>query len=313
MNVITRRRLEMALGGLWLLDGALQLQPHMFTAAFFSDTLGMANMGLPAPLSRVYYDITTMIAGHPAAWNGLFAALQLALGFMFLRGGRALTVARPLSLAWALGVWAIGEGFGGMFMGGGSVLNGAPGSALGYAFITLALWPRRGTRGRVALAAWSAVWMAVALLETAGTNRMPFVPGAEIRDAAGGEPGLVAALDRSVGNLVGLHGAWFAGVTGVVAALIALVPWWSRLRRPALAAGMVVGALLGLIGGDLGGILTGRGTDPGLAPVFVLLGLVAWVTAVDVPELSGDRAPLPVALRPRVRAAAGDPVALPAG
>ena len=46
---VTRRGVEIALGALWLVDGALQFQPTMFTRGFFVDTLGMANMGLPGP------------------------------------------------------------------------------------------------------------------------------------------------------------------------------------------------------------------------------------------------------------------------
>ncbi|NUQ99389.1 MAG: hypothetical protein HOY79_23490 [Streptomyces sp.] len=50
---VTRRGVEIALGALWLVDGALQFQPSMFTRGFFVDTLGMANMGLPGPVATV--------------------------------------------------------------------------------------------------------------------------------------------------------------------------------------------------------------------------------------------------------------------
>jgi hypothetical protein len=33
------RPLQLALGGLWLLDGLLQLQPHMFSDAFVTQVL----------------------------------------------------------------------------------------------------------------------------------------------------------------------------------------------------------------------------------------------------------------------------------
>ena len=36
---LTRRNLQIALGVLWLLDGALQLQPFMFTTGFSNDIL----------------------------------------------------------------------------------------------------------------------------------------------------------------------------------------------------------------------------------------------------------------------------------
>ena len=330
--MLTRRRMEMALGALWLLDGALQFQPYMFTRDFFSNVLGMANMGLPGPVSRVDFSVTGLLMAHPVAWNTLFASLQVALGVALLAGprlggGRPARWALPVSAVWAMALWVIGEGFGGIFMGGASVLNGAPGAAVIYAFAALALWTRgaapveggaapveggpadggpieggpieggpveggpadegavddrRGAvaassiLGRWAVGAWSAVWAGIALLEVGGPNHLPYVPGAEITDSANGEPAPLAALNHAVGGVVGHHGAAFAVVLGVTAAALALLSLHPALRRPALVVGMVVLSFLGLVGGDLGGMFTGQGTDPGLAPVGILLGLLVW-------------------------------------
>src|SRR5450432_311540 len=118
---VTRRGLEITLGGLWLLDGLLQFQPYMFTHAFFDNMLGMANMGLPAPVSTGIYKVTTLLTGQPVLWNALFATLQVALGAGLI-WGRTAWLARPASAAWALGVWALGEGVGALFMPGTSGL-----------------------------------------------------------------------------------------------------------------------------------------------------------------------------------------------
>src|SRR4029077_2235031 len=128
----SRRRLEVALGALWLLDGALQFQPSMFSKSFFADMLGMANMGLPGPLTEAEYRVTDLLTAHPVLWNSAFATLQVALGIGLL-WGRTARYARPASIVWALSVWALGEGIGGMLMPGVSALNGAPGAALLYA------------------------------------------------------------------------------------------------------------------------------------------------------------------------------------
>ncbi|MFF9131321.1 hypothetical protein [Streptomyces sp. NPDC014806] len=143
---VTRRGVEITLGVLWLVDGALQFQPSMFTRGFFVDMLGMANMGLPGPVSTVEYDLTSMLAAHPALWNALFAALQVALGagLLWRRTARA---ALGLSILWALSVWIVGEGVGGLFMGGTNLLTGAPGAALLYALIAVTIWPRRASGG----------------------------------------------------------------------------------------------------------------------------------------------------------------------
>ena len=156
-RVLTRRRLEMALGVLWLVDGALQWQPYMFSSAFFGNMLGMANMGLPGPVSAVLYQTTTMLTAHPVIWNAAFASLQLAIGAGLL-WGRTVALARPVSIAWALAVWVVGEGFGGLFMPGVSALNGAPGAALLYALIALILWPRRPGDGPAVAVATPGCW-----------------------------------------------------------------------------------------------------------------------------------------------------------
>ena len=42
-----RRRLQIALGLLWLLDAALQFQPYMFSRAFATDVLAASAAGSP--------------------------------------------------------------------------------------------------------------------------------------------------------------------------------------------------------------------------------------------------------------------------
>jgi hypothetical protein len=286
VRVGTRRRLEMALGVLWLVDGVLQWQPSMFSSAFFGNMLGMANMGLPGPVSAVLFRVTDMLTAQPVIWNALFATLQLAIGAGLL-WGRAASVARPVSIAWALAVWVVGEGFGGLFMPGVSGLNGAPGAALLYVLVALILWPRRSgdgpaaadaglLGGRGALWCWTVLWSGLALLELGGANHAAVVPGAEVANIGEGEPGWLAGLNSHAGHVLAGHGALFAllaAVIGVAVGWCVLHPAW---RRTALAAGIAVAVLYGVFGQDLGGLLTGQATDPGTAPLFVLLALALW-------------------------------------
>ena len=285
-RVVTRRRLEMALGVLWLADGVLQWQPYMFSSAFFGNMLGMANMGLPGPVSAVLYRTTGMLTAHPVIWNAAFASLQLAISAGLL-WGRTASLARPVSIAWALAVWVVGEGFGGLFMPGVSALNGAPGAALLYALIALILWPRRPgdgpavadaglLGGRGARWCWTILWSGLALLELGGANHAAGVPAAEVANIGEGEPGWLAGLNSQAGHLLAGHGALFA----LLAAVIEVAVGWCVLRpawrRTALAAGIAVAVLCGVFGQDLGGLLTGQATDPGTAPLFVLLALALW-------------------------------------
>jgi hypothetical protein len=282
--MLTRRRLEVGLGWLWLLDGALQLQPHMFSAQFFGDTLGMGNMGLPAVLSTPYSDITTVLVAHPVVWNTLFATIQLALGVGLLRP-RTATIALAASIPWAFAVWAFGEGFGGLFMGN-SVIIGAPGPALLYVVAALLLWPGRRERATIgesgllgatgANLAWFALWAGIALMEIRRANHAAGVPGAQLHNIAEGEPGPIAAVNHAVGNAAGHQGLILAAVIAGAALLAAAGVLHLATRRVALGIGMAVGVVAGIFGQDLGGILTGRGTDPGSGPLFVLIALALW-------------------------------------
>ncbi|MET7472959.1 hypothetical protein ABZT17_01155 [Streptomyces sp. NPDC005648] len=292
---VTRRGVEIALGALWLVDGVLQFQPSMFTRGFFVDTLGMANMGLPGPVATVEYDLTSMLAAHPALWNALFASLQLALGLGLL-WRRTARPALALTVLWALGVWTVGEGFGGLFMSGSDLLTGAPGAALLYALVALALWPRPdrpdspgrpdhcglGTSsiadggvlgGAVGRWAWLVVWVATAALEL---EPAAHVPAAQLSDTGEGEPAPIAAVNHAVGGLVGGWSTVFVVVLALLEVAVGAGVLAPRTRRVALSAGIGLAVAGGLLGQDLGGLLTGHATDPGTGPPLVLFALVLW-------------------------------------
>jgi hypothetical protein len=222
----------MILGGLWLLDGALQFQPYMFTRAFLASTLGMANMGLPGPLSGLLYRVSGLVTPQPVLWNAAFASLQVLIGAGLLWAGTA-RVARPVSIGWALAVWLVGEGAGGLLMPGVSALNGAPGAALLYVLAALILWPRRPDDGAAPADAglagasgarwcWAVLWTGLALLELQAANHAAVVPGAEVADAGNGEPGWLAAVNHHAGQVLAGHGAVFALAAGLAQLAIGL-------------------------------------------------------------------------------------------
>ncbi|MFF4361375.1 hypothetical protein [Streptomyces sp. NPDC001604] len=284
---VTRRGLEIALGALWLVDGVLQFQPSMFTRGFFVDTLGMANMGLPGPVATVEYDLTSMLAAHPALWNALFASLQVALGVGLL-WRRTARPALALSILWALGVWTVGEGFGGLFMGGTDLLTGAPGAALLYALVALMLWPRTdrtgpsiadgGVLGGVAARwVWLLLWIGTAALEL---EPAAHVPAAQLSNTGEEEPAVIAAVNHAVGGLVAGWAAGFVVVLGLLQVAVGVGLLAVRTRRPALSAGIALAVTTGLLGQDLGGLLTGHATDPGTGPPLVLFALTLWPRAI---------------------------------
>ncbi|MCH5677480.1 hypothetical protein [Streptomyces gilvus] len=297
---VTRRGVEIALGVLWLVDGALQFQPSMFTRGFFVDTLGMANMGLPGPVATVEYDLTSMLAAHPALWNALFASLQVALGVGLL-WRRTARPALAFSVLWALGVWIIGEGFGGLFMSGTDLLTGAPGAALLYALVALALWPRPGRAGpaiadrgllggAVARWAWLVVWVGTAALEL---EPAAHVPAAQLSNTGEDEPAVVAAINHAAGGLASGWEAVFVVVLGLLAIAVGVGVLTPRTRCLALSAGIALTVATGLLGQDLGGLLTGHATDPGTGPPLVLFALTLWPHATRPMEHSPTPAHAP--------------------
>ena len=281
-RVFGRRRVETALGFLWLVDGLLQFQPYMFTRAFWNGVLGMANMGIPGPVSNADYHVATLLTAHPALWNTGFAGLQLLLG-TGLMWRRTARVALIFSVPWALGVWAVGEGFGGIFMQGTSLLTGAPGPALIYALLAVMLLFSAAPDGgigrtglRIGTAGWALIWTAGALLELEGTNHAAAVPSAQIANGSTGQPALIGLLDRGVGHLIGQHGYPFALTLGLLAVFAGWGVFVPALRRASLVTGIVVALFVGLAGQDLGSVFTGHGTDPGSGPLLILLALALW-------------------------------------
>lgn len=288
---VTRRGLEIALGVLWLVDGALQFQPFMFTRAFFEGMLGMANMGLPGPVTSVNLSVAGPLLAHPVLFNAIFATLQVALGIGLL-WPRTANIARGASIAWAVGVWIVGEGFGGLGMDGTGLVTGAPGAAVLYAILGLALWPsprqarmRQGDavvdggavrRGRWVRFAWLAVWVGVALLEFEPLNHAAGVPAAQLVDAGQDEPGWLAATNSAVGGVVAGGGLVFAVLIGLCAAFAGIGVFASRTRKAALIVGMVLAVFTGVFGQDLGGLFTGHATDPGSGPLLVIFAMSLW-------------------------------------
>jgi hypothetical protein len=134
-----RRKLQLALAGIWLLDATLQFQPAMFGHGF-GRMLAASAAGNPAIVARPVSWSAAFIDHHVAVLNAVFAAIQVLLGLgIAWRPTRRLTLAG--SVAWALAVWWLGEGLGGLLSGTASPVNGAPGAVLLYALLAVLLWP----------------------------------------------------------------------------------------------------------------------------------------------------------------------------
>jgi uncharacterized membrane protein YwaF len=288
-----RRTLQRALGVLWLLDAALQYQPYMFTTAFPRQVIAPAAVGNPGWVARPVHWSATLMAHHQALANAGFATVQLliALGLLVRRTTR---VALAASVGWALAIWWLGEGLGGILTGAESPITGFPGAALLYAVIAGCLWPPRrdgevvdrdvsvaasSPAGRAPTAvAWLALWGSAGYEALRAANRSPSALHSLFVDAEAGEPGWIQAIDRTAARAVAHHGTEvsiaLAVVLGIVAITVAVgaAPW--------VRAGVVVAAVFGVViwfaGQDLGEIATGQATDPNSGLLLALLAAAYW-------------------------------------
>ena len=124
-SLISRRRLQLFLAGLRIVDGALQLQPFMFAGRFAHQIVTPTGTGQPGFVASGVAWSASPIASHPVLLVSFFAASQLILdpGLLWRRTVR---VALAGSIAWSLGVWYMGEGLGGVAGGHASLLTGLP-------------------------------------------------------------------------------------------------------------------------------------------------------------------------------------------
>ena len=270
---ITRRHLQIALGLLWLLDGALQLQPFMLGTGFARQIIDPVAAGQPAFVAVPVHWAANLIAAHPVAWDVPFAAAQLLIGLGLLVP-RTARLALAASLPWALGVWFFGEGLAGLASGQASLLTGAPGSVLLYFVLALAAWPRRDpsqeSPARWLPLAWAALWVGGAIFQALpGQNTGTEVAGA----INSGAPGWLGRLDASVAGWIGRHGTAVVVALVVAEALIGLGALYRRSRGPAVAAGFVLALAIWVVGQDFGLLYTGQATDPNTALVIAVMAI----------------------------------------
>ncbi|HTO72672.1 MAG TPA: hypothetical protein VMJ30_02585, partial [Gemmatimonadales bacterium] len=71
-----RRKLQLALGVIWVLDGVLQYQPSMFTKSF-PDMLAASAQGNPAVVASPISWSANLIDHHVVVLNAAFATTQL--------------------------------------------------------------------------------------------------------------------------------------------------------------------------------------------------------------------------------------------
>ena len=266
------------LGVLWLLDAALQAQPHFFTYDWWHRDLPESVMGQPAAVSHSILWVTGLLSGHPVLANAIAVAVQAGIGGCLVVG-RGERAAIAVSIPWALAVWWIGEGFGAVPTGFAQLAGGAPGPVLLYVLIGLLAWPRPGIPGcgerpvvwALAGSAWAALWVGGAVLEVPWRVPTGQALQANIEQDGLGEPSWLAHVSADTYSLVAAHPLAVPIALSVAQIAIGAAILFRPLRTSALAAGAGLAGLFWVTVQALGGLPTGGATDPGAGPLMVLL------------------------------------------
>ncbi|HET7054011.1 MAG TPA: hypothetical protein VFI09_08870 [Solirubrobacterales bacterium] len=305
---VTRRGVQIALGLLWLLDGALQFQPYMYSRDFLGEIESLAQMQ-PALIGHPILWATHFVAPQLAVWNTGFALVQCLIGLGLLYRP-TVKPALVVSFAWVLVVWWFGEGLGTVFMdmgaplsGMGTPLSGDPGAVLLYGLIGALAWPAARPPGRSAIASgpfgdrgglvvWSALWTVGALIWLQALTRPVYSIHGSLVEAAGDSMSWLAGVQLWLAGALQGDGRAIALALALVSLAIA-APVWTRWRRQALLAGAALSVLYWIVGQSLGGLTTGEATDPNIGPLFILLAAALWPAADE--RRSADARQVPAA------------------
>ncbi|MBO0816386.1 MAG: hypothetical protein J2P30_14745 [Actinobacteria bacterium] len=294
-----RRYLQLALAGLWLLDAVLQCQAFMFTKGFAGMLAGAA-AGNPGWAAAPVLWAAHLTGRDPALANTGFAAVQLLIA-LAIAGRSTVKAGLAASIAWALAVWWLGEGLGGVLAGSASPVTGAPGAAALYALLAVLLWP--GGRARhqepafvaagsagvlTTRLAWLALWGSLACITLAQAS--PGGLGRTLAAVGSGQRGWISAMDQAAAGLLAQRGAAVAAVLAVVLLVIAVGVFLpGRVARAVLVLAVAVAALIWVAGENFGGVFTGSGTDPNSGPLLALLAAAYWPLGVGLRRAGNAR------------------------
>ncbi len=299
-----RGLLAWGLGGLWLIDGLLQLQPLMATD-FGRGYLTPLVHDQPQWLASVIrigmygWDLHPIVSDVVAAW------LQISLGALILFGsqGRLRKLGLLASIVWGVVVWIFGEALGGL-LAAPSWLIGSPGPALLYVALAVLLlqaasspWWGPGSHHRWARAI-AGFWALAGVLQVLPADGWwrPHALASYVHSmAAMPQPHLLSQLlEAWTGSLALYPQLWNAGLA---AAWIGLAAYWA-FGRPSRHGwwGTAAMTFAGWMFGQDFGVLGGLGTDANsgllLLLVLVIYALNAgWFSlpsarALDTPALS---------------------------
>ncbi len=273
-----KRRISSYLGAIWIADALLQIQPVMFTEDLVSSVIQTNKALLPSVLTPYFESAARYISQDPQAWNVIFAILQFLIGSLLLSSSHLpVKLCLCISIPWSLAVWFEGEGLGGIFAGGLSVLSGFPGAALLYVVVSVMLllpdhfWLSTDRFSPVRDAP-SVFWFPAAIQQSLPSFWAPVADSAQIINNASYPPPMAYAVSDVA--LVFAHFGWIANAF-LVAAMLS-ISFGTYGEHSVIYAYYPLFALtlfIWIFVEGIGGIFTGIATDLNTGPLILLLSL----------------------------------------
>jgi hypothetical protein len=251
----------------------------MFGRSFVTTIIAPNATGQPAFVASPVTSVAHLIEPRVALFNAFAATGQVLIGSGLLYRP-TVKAALLASFGWALGVWWIGEGLGGLANGTAAPLTGAPGAAVLYVLAGLLLWPRTedtraAARGGLlgqpgARAAVALLWVGLGGLWLLPANRARDAVQQAIADAPSGARWLTD-VQTPVAHAAAGHGLTIAVLAAIISTTIGVSILLARWIRSMLALSAVIALFYFIVGQGLGGMLTGTATDPGTGPLLILI------------------------------------------
>jgi hypothetical protein len=288
---VNQRTLQIALGVIWIFDGLLKFQPHLFKPSFITDVIRPMAAGQPTLIGSTINHMANFLSHEATMWVAVFGLVEIGIGVALLFR-RSLKPALVISFIWGIGIALFGEGLGMVLTGDTSPLQGAPGAVCFYVLLGVMLWPKRETDpnaprvgasssaagrgifgGTGALLVWAAIWVFEAIIWMFPFNRTGDAISNQMNATAVGEPGWYAHFLHSFGQAFTGAGIWVAVILATASIVIALGPLVSRQPQIFIMLGIGLALAYWVTGEGLGELLTFGGTDPNNGPIVALIGL----------------------------------------
>lgn len=282
-----RRWLQALLGFLWFVDGLLQIKPQMFTSDFLTQVVLPTADGQPAWISDLVHFGVNLVSPHLVLWNELFAIVQIFIG-LALMFQIQVRIALLASIVWSILVWSLGEGFGALFTGQALLLTGAPGAAVLYGFVSVAVWPRSQSCSQhtqqlasqlISQPAENQDWSTFGAGFARYSLAVLWLLGAGLQFQAAylTNTGLADAISVGwVSQLIGSHGMIVSAILAVIQLVMGLLLLIGYRMRLAVWSSIVVSLVFWWVGQSFGQVFDPLSTDVNSGLVMALLSMCAF-------------------------------------